>query len=55
MWSTTKKLGVLRFVFGDSNTEKRRKIASIDPGRTSSFDFENSKVKSTDQERMHDG
>jgi hypothetical protein len=39
----------------DSNKEKRRQKASIDPGCTSLLDFEDWKVMSTDQERIHDG
>jgi hypothetical protein len=39
----------------DSNKEKRRQKASIDPGCTSLLNSEDWKVMSTDQERIHDG
>jgi hypothetical protein len=53
MGRRTRKLSVQRFTFAMA-TKRSLAKASIDPGCTPLLDSEDSKVMSTDQERMHD-
>jgi hypothetical protein len=54
MGRRTRKLSIQRFTFTMA-TKRSLAKALIDPGCTPLLDFEDLKVMSTDQERIHDG
>jgi hypothetical protein len=54
MGRRTRKLSVQHFMFAIT-TKRSLAKASVDPGCTSLLDYEDLKVMSTDQERIHDG